>query len=1007
MHSPAPRTHEDHTRGVTFVELLVTLAIFSAVTAVLLGSFLALFSVREQTSVAQQANDDIRVVLDGIDREIQAGNNIEVLGGGSQISFVVSSRGDATPYPVRYRQSDGAIQKAVGSNEVVNDPCRYDTTTMQFLNADACFLPITGENIRIDVLNFSVETSEEEQEQASPLVTLSLSGVVKDSSDNVAPLTHSTSITPRNRVTVSDVEPAPPSPAPIATLVNIGNHLPAGCRVSENAYLPIDGPETPPDNLFYTNCSQINLTFTVNPGSAGLHSLRYTAPGSSAIKYGTGETGVITVQFNQDSGDARRLVVMPGTNSVSFSAENLYGDRYSGTFEVVRIGGTQCWNWLDDDGDGRIDYGGANPDPDCSSASDNDEQAALPPSVTLGAGSTNLTAGQSTTLTWSSTNATTCTASGSWVGLKGTSGGPQTTGVLPAGTYTYTLTCTGPGGSDDDSVVIVVGPVGGTCTIGPLEFPEPLEVCSTTEVQIFFGPPPYQACPPEGSVVPSANFPSGMCIDYTTPGPGTCYTTYHYRLCGGAMVNTAPSANAGPDQNWSAGTVSTTLAGNGNDPEGGALTYLWLKDSGPAVTISGAGTPNPTISGLTNGSIYVFRLRVTDAGGLWGEDTVTVRVGVPGPTVSFDVNPSTVVEGGNVTLTWSSTDATACTAGGVTGWTGAKTTSGSQVVNMPTEGTYDFTLHCTGAGGTSPTQTRTVTVTAPIAVCPATVKTWGGAPLCSGMVPNTSAGNSFIATDGAPDPQGSAVFTCLAGGIWSGASGATCASAVNTPPSASAGPDQPLPAGTVSTSLAGSGSDAEGPVTFSWSRIAGPAMTFANPSLPNTSVSGLTNGSSYTFRLTVTDTGGLQRSDDVTVTVGASAPPPSVSSGCYADTPDWDISQSSCYSSGCFDGPTVSTSFLGTDAHRITFSVGDANGGVAGQGDAYIFTNPNDWTVSWSGACASTGRKEWCQIARTGYISGMTVTATITHLPSGTVYPPRSISGSNEIQFIAPGFNCP
>ena len=391
----------------------------------------------------------------------------------------------------------------------------------------------------------------------------------------------------------------------------------------------------------------------------------------------------------------------------------------------------------------------------------------------------------------------------------------------------------------------------------------------------------------------------------------------------GMSVNNPPTVNAGPDQTLPSTSASTPLAGSGTDPDGGALTYLWSQVSGPGVTFSSTGIPNPTVSGLVNGSTYVFRLRVTDTGGLWDEDTVTVSV------------------------------------------------------------------------------------SAPVAVCLATVKTWGGAPLCSAMVPNTSAGSSFTATDGAPDPQGSAVYTCLAGGIWSGPSGATCASAVNTPPNVNAGPDQTLPAGTVSTSLAGSGGDAEGPITYSWSRIAGPAMTFANPSLPNTSVSGLTNGSSYTFRLTVTDSGGLQRSDDVTVTVGASAPPPSVSSGCYADTPDWDISQSSCYSSGCFDGPTVSASFLGTDAHRITFSVGDANGGVAGQGDAYIFTNPNDWTVSWSGACASTGRKEWCQIARTGYIPGMTVTATITHLPSGTVYPPRSISGSNEIQFIAPGFNCP
>ena len=482
MQSPAHRTRDSHMRGVTFVELLVTLAIFTAVTTVLLGSFLALFSVREQTSVAQEANDDIRVVLDGIEREIQAGNDIEA--SGDRIRFTVSSRGDQEPYQVQYKKEGTTIWKAVQRN-IPGDPCATVGAGGDLPNS--CFLPITGDNVEISVLNFSIVRSEELQEQASPLVTLSLSGVVRDSSDNVAPLNHSTSITPRNRVTVSDVEPAPPSPAPIATLVNIGNHLPAGCRVSEQAYWPIDAPETPPDSVFYTNCSQINLMFTVNPGSAGLHSLRYTAPGSSAIKYGTGETGDITLNFNQDSGEARRLVVNPGPNRVRFSAENLYGDRYSGMFDVERIGGTQCWNWIDDDGDddGR-DYAGLDPDLDCSSLADNDEDTATPPSVTIGVANPNLTAGQSTTLTWSSTDTTTCTASGAWVGLKGTSGGPQSTGVLPAGTYTYTLTCTGPGGSDSDDAVVVVGAVGGTCTIGPLQMPEPLEMCVTTEVQDLF-----------------------------------------------------------------------------------------------------------------------------------------------------------------------------------------------------------------------------------------------------------------------------------------------------------------------------------------------------------------------------------------------------------------------------------------------------------------------------------------------------------------------------------------
>ena len=59
-------------------------------------------------------------------------------------------------------------------------------------------------------------------------------------------------------------------------------------------------------------------------------------------------------------------------------------------------------------------------------------------------------------------------------------------------------------------------------------------------------------------------------------------------------------------------------------------------------------------------------------------------------------------------LTWSSTNATGCTASGA--WTGSRPTSGSQnLTNLTATGTYS--LQCTGAGGNSPTRSVTITVT--------------------------------------------------------------------------------------------------------------------------------------------------------------------------------------------------------------------------------------------------------------------------------------------------------
>jgi hypothetical protein len=60
--------------------------------------------------------------------------------------------------------------------------------------------------------------------------------------------------------------------------------------------------------------------------------------------------------------------------------------------------------------------------------------------------------GQNATLHWTSANATNCQAGGSWSGSKSTSGSEQVGNFT--GSRTYTITCTGSGGSASDSVSI-------------------------------------------------------------------------------------------------------------------------------------------------------------------------------------------------------------------------------------------------------------------------------------------------------------------------------------------------------------------------------------------------------------------------------------------------------------------------------------------------------------------------------------------------------------------------
>lgn len=77
------------------------------------------------------------------------------------------------------------------------------------------------------------------------------------------------------------------------------------------------------------------------------------------------------------------------------------------------------------------------------------------PTVSLSLAPASVPAGQPSALTWSTTNATSCVASGAWAGNQGTSGSIVVT-QNSAGTYNYNLDCSGAGGSASGSVTLGV-----------------------------------------------------------------------------------------------------------------------------------------------------------------------------------------------------------------------------------------------------------------------------------------------------------------------------------------------------------------------------------------------------------------------------------------------------------------------------------------------------------------------------------------------------------------------
>jgi hypothetical protein len=102
-----------------------------------------------------------------------------------------------------------------------------------------------------------------------------------------------------------------------------------------------------------------------------------------------------------------------------------------------------------------------------------------------------------------------------------------------------------------------------------------------------------------------------------------------------------------------------------------------------------------------------------------------VRVASSAPAVTFTANSASVTVGQPVQLTWSTQNATACTAGGTTGWSGTEPTSGTLAVSIGAAAT--LTLTCTGPGGSA---AKSVSVT----VTPAPTKSGGGGSLDWGLL---------------------------------------------------------------------------------------------------------------------------------------------------------------------------------------------------------------------------------------------------------------------------------
>ena len=103
-------------------------------------------------------------------------------------------------------------------------------------------------------------------------------------------------------------------------------------------------------------------------------------------------------------------------------------------------------------------------------------------------------------------------------------------------------------------------------------------------------------------------------------------------------------------------TNTTTLTGSGTDADGTISSYAWVKISGPSSgTIATPNAATTAVNNLVQG-VYQYQLTVTDNNGATGKDTVQVTVNAA-PVANAGTDKLITLPTNTTTLTGSGTDA--------------------------------------------------------------------------------------------------------------------------------------------------------------------------------------------------------------------------------------------------------------------------------------------------------------------------------------------------------------